>query len=97
MRELVHAVQLARKNAGLRIEDTIDLTLDLPDDLAAVLGRHEAYVKAETLASGLACGPAAAGSAAAGPAPTPRRPRSRAARSASASSPTGTIFTTPYG
>ena len=30
-------MQLARKNAGLRIEDTIELALDLPGELAAVL------------------------------------------------------------
>ncbi len=35
VRELVHAVQLSRKNADLRIEDTIDLALTLPAGLRA--------------------------------------------------------------
>ncbi len=33
-RELIHAVQLARKTADLRIEDTISLTLEVPEELA---------------------------------------------------------------
>jgi isoleucyl-tRNA synthetase len=57
-RELVHAVQLARKNAGLRIEDTIRLVLDVPDGLAAVVERHAETLSAETLATELRLGPA---------------------------------------
>jgi isoleucyl-tRNA synthetase len=53
VRELVHAVQLARKNAGLRIEDTIELVLDLPAELRELADRHTAVIKAETLASTL--------------------------------------------
>ncbi len=53
VRELVHAVQLARKNAGLRIEDTIELALEAPDALRPLVERHAAYLKAETLASSL--------------------------------------------
>ena len=93
-RELVHAVQLARKNAGLRIEDTIDLTLDLPAELAAVLDRHEAYLKSETLASGLTRG-AAAEPAAAGA--HTEVARVEGLEIGIGLSPTGTIFTTPYG
>jgi isoleucyl-tRNA synthetase len=92
VRELVHAVQLARKNAGLRIEDTIDLALALPDDLAKVLARHEAYVKAETLASGLACSSAAAASAA-----HAETVKVEGREVGIALTATGTIFTTPYG
>jgi len=55
-RELVHAIQLARKNAGLRIEDTIDLSLTVPAELAALVERNQAVIKQETLASGLAVG-----------------------------------------
>ncbi len=55
-RELVHAIQLARKNAGLRIEDTISLTLSLPDELRPLVDRHAATIKAETLASELVVG-----------------------------------------
>jgi len=50
-RELIHAVQLARKNAGLRIEDTIELALELPGELRELAERHAAVIKAETLAS----------------------------------------------
>ena len=50
-RELIHSVQLARKNAGLRIEDTIALTLAVPDALRELVLRHQAVIKAETLAS----------------------------------------------
>ena len=39
-RELVHAVQLARKNADLRIEDTISLTLVVPDELRPLVERQ---------------------------------------------------------
>ena len=50
-RELVHAVQLARKTAGLRIEDTISLTLDVPAELRPLVEAYTGVVKAETLAS----------------------------------------------
>jgi isoleucyl-tRNA synthetase len=93
VRELVHAVQLARKNAGLRIEDTIDLALDLPAALAAVLDRHEAYLKSETLASGLTRGVPAE------PAPGAHTEVAKVEglEIGIGLSPTGTIFTTPYG
>jgi isoleucyl-tRNA synthetase len=50
-REIVHAIQLARKNADLRIEDTISLALSVPDDLRPVVERHADTIKGETLAS----------------------------------------------
>jgi isoleucyl-tRNA synthetase len=53
VREVVHAVQLSRKNADLRIEDTIDLALTLPPGLRALAERHAAYIRSETLASAL--------------------------------------------
>ena len=53
-RELVHAVQLARKNAGLRIEDTIRLCLAVPAELVPVVERHADSIRAETLAGELA-------------------------------------------
>ena len=58
-RELVHAVQLARKNAGLRIEDTIKLWLAVPAELAAVVERHGDTIRAETLAGELVLAEAA--------------------------------------
>ncbi len=50
-RELIHAVQLARKAAGLRIEDTISLTLAVPEELRPPAERHRGAIMAETLAS----------------------------------------------
>jgi len=55
-RELVHAVQLARKNADLRIEDTISLVLAVPDELRPLVEHYAATIKAETLASELVLG-----------------------------------------
>jgi isoleucyl-tRNA synthetase len=51
VREIVHAIQLARKAADLRIEDTISLALALPDDLRPLVERYATVIKAETLAS----------------------------------------------
>ncbi len=50
-RELIHAVQLARKAADLRIEDTISLTLAVPEELRPPAERHRGAIMAETLAS----------------------------------------------
>jgi isoleucyl-tRNA synthetase len=58
-RELIHAVQLARKAADLRIEDTISLALDLPEALRSPAERHRSAIMAETLASELVLGEAA--------------------------------------
>jgi isoleucyl-tRNA synthetase len=58
-RELIHAVQLARKAADLRIEDTISLTLDVPGQLRPPAEHHRGVIMAETLASTLAFGEAA--------------------------------------
>jgi isoleucyl-tRNA synthetase len=52
-RELVHAVQLARKNADLRIEDTIRLALALPEELRPVGERFSQTIASETLAGEL--------------------------------------------
>jgi isoleucyl-tRNA synthetase len=50
-RELVHAVQAARKDAGLRVEDRIELTLGGDDELLDAARAHEGYVAGETLAT----------------------------------------------
>ena len=52
-REVVHAVQAARKNAGLDVEDRIALTLGGDDELLAAARAHEDYVAGETLATSL--------------------------------------------
>jgi len=51
VREIVHAVQLSRKNADLRIEDTISLALSVPVELYGLVERFAPYIKRETLAS----------------------------------------------
>ena len=50
-REVVHAVQSARKNAGLDVEDRISLTLAGDEDLLAAAREHQDYVAGETLAT----------------------------------------------
>jgi isoleucyl-tRNA synthetase len=52
-REVVHAVQAARKNAGLNVEDRIALRLGGDDHLLEAVRAHESYVSAETLATSL--------------------------------------------
>jgi isoleucyl-tRNA synthetase len=52
-REVVHAVQAARKSAGLKVEDRISLRLGGDEELLAAVGDHERYVTAETLATSL--------------------------------------------
>ncbi len=52
-REVVHAVQAARKAAGLQVEDRISLTLGGDDELLAATRAHEGYVAGETLATSL--------------------------------------------
>ena len=52
-REIVHAVQNARKNAGLEVEDRIALRLDGEAALVEAVRAHEAYVSGETLAVAL--------------------------------------------
>ena len=52
-REVVHAVQAARKNAGLDVEDRISLTLGGDEELLAAARDHEDYVAGETLATSL--------------------------------------------
>jgi isoleucyl-tRNA synthetase len=61
-REIVHAVQNARKNAGLAVEDRIELALSGDPVLLEAAGAHREYLAGETLAVGLTLdGDAAAG------------------------------------
>jgi len=50
-REIVHAVQNARKAAGLDISDRIELALDGDEELVAAAREHEPYIAAEVLAT----------------------------------------------
>jgi isoleucyl-tRNA synthetase len=63
-REIVHAVQNARKAAGLEITDRIDLTLAGDPDLLAAAQAHQDYLAGEVLATSVSYD-RAAGSAAA--------------------------------
>jgi isoleucyl-tRNA synthetase len=49
-REIVHAVQNARKSAGLQVEDRIQLVLGGDVELIAAAERHRDYIARETLA-----------------------------------------------
>jgi isoleucyl-tRNA synthetase len=55
-REIVHAVQSARKNAGLEIEDRIELALTGEAALLEAADAHRGYLVRETLASDLTLG-----------------------------------------
>jgi isoleucyl-tRNA synthetase len=52
-REVVHAVQAARKNAGLDVEDRIALSLAGDEALLAAAREHQDYLTGETLATSL--------------------------------------------
>jgi isoleucyl-tRNA synthetase len=62
-REVVRAVQNARKEAGLAVEDRIELELGGDPDLLAAARANEAYVMGETLAKAVAYDGAADGEA----------------------------------
>ena len=64
-REVVHAVQNARKEAGLEITDRISLTLGGDDELLEAARAHEEYVAGETLATSVSYDGAGGGAAAA--------------------------------
>jgi isoleucyl-tRNA synthetase len=49
-REVVHAVQNARKSAGLQVEDRIELALAGDERVIAAARAHRDYVAQETLA-----------------------------------------------
>jgi isoleucyl-tRNA synthetase len=68
-REIVHAVQNARKTAGLQVEDRIELVLDGEPVLLEAATAHRDYLVTETLALAFDLG-AAAGSAPVGDAAT---------------------------
>jgi isoleucyl-tRNA synthetase len=60
-REIVHAVQSARKNAGLDVSDRIDLALGGDDALLEAAREHERYIAREVLATSVVFGGAAEG------------------------------------
>ena len=52
-REIVHAIQAARKSEGLRVEDRISLALGGDEELLAAARAHADYVARETLATSM--------------------------------------------
>jgi isoleucyl-tRNA synthetase len=63
-REIVHAVQNARKDAGLKITDRIALTLTGDSDLLAAAQAHQDYLAGEVLATSVSYDGAANGATA---------------------------------
>jgi isoleucyl-tRNA synthetase len=57
-REVVHAVQNARRTAGLEVTDRIELSLGGDEDLLAAARAHESYLSGEVLATSIAYGDA---------------------------------------
>jgi isoleucyl-tRNA synthetase len=53
-REIVHAIQNARKQAGLDVSDRITLTLGGDESLVDAARTHEEYIAGETLATSIA-------------------------------------------
>jgi isoleucyl-tRNA synthetase len=53
-REIVHAVQNARKEAGLKITDRIELSLGGDEELLAAAREHQPYIAGEVLATAVA-------------------------------------------
>jgi isoleucyl-tRNA synthetase len=60
-REVVRAVQEARKQAGLEVSDRISLELAGDDELLAAAREHESYIAGETLATSVGYGADGAG------------------------------------
>ncbi len=56
-REIVHAVQAARRGAELDISDRIELTLDGAAELLRAAREYESYVTGETLATSVSYAP----------------------------------------
>jgi isoleucyl-tRNA synthetase len=56
-RDVVRAVQDARKAAGLHVADRIDLVLGVPAGHVADVEAHRAFVAAETLAASVTLEP----------------------------------------
>ena len=61
-RDLVRAVQQARRDAQLNVSDRITLTIDAPPAVVAAATTHEQLVRSETLALEVVYGPVSGGS-----------------------------------
>jgi isoleucyl-tRNA synthetase len=56
-RHLVHQVQMMRKDARLNVDDRIRISVDARGEVAQVIEEHSRYIRDETLAVELRCGP----------------------------------------
>lgn len=52
-RDLVRSIQRARKDEGLQVSDRIELVIDAEPAVVAAAQTHEAFIKSETLATGV--------------------------------------------
>jgi len=50
---VVRQIQVARRDAGLHVADTVDVVLTAPPDVLGPVDRHRDYVMAQTLAATL--------------------------------------------
>jgi len=55
-RDVIRAVQQARRDAGLSVSDRIKLGIDGKDDVVAAVKTHEALLASETLARSVSYG-----------------------------------------
>jgi isoleucyl-tRNA synthetase len=60
-RDLVRAIQQARREVGLSVSDRIALTIDAPADVVAAARTHEQLIRGETLAVDVTYGPTSNG------------------------------------
>ena len=60
-REIVHAIQAARKGAGLEVSDRIALALDGDEEVLAAVREHQDAIAGEVLATSVTAGDAEAG------------------------------------
>jgi isoleucyl-tRNA synthetase len=60
-RDLVRAIQQARREVGLSVSDRIALTIDAPADVVAAARTHERLIRGETLAVDVTYGPTSNG------------------------------------
>ena len=49
-RDMVRAIQQARRDVGLSVSDRIALTIDAPETITSAARTHEALIRSETLA-----------------------------------------------
>jgi isoleucyl-tRNA synthetase len=56
VRELLSRIQAARREMGLEYTDRVHLYLDIPEELAEIVGNHRAEIQSEVLADAISIG-----------------------------------------